>query len=261
MHTVCNSSSYCTVDHTSPHASDTLGLDDFCLRGALGTGGTSQVLLVQRKGTAGYFALKAIPKAGMDAAQTARVVNENKLLQHLAHPYLVRLLSAFQDAAHFYLVLDYYGAGDLATWLELHGCIDEAGAGLVLGGMVLALRHLHENHNIIYRDLKPDNIVIDHRDGLPALADFGTAKRMLPGLTKPGGELPAAATHTHVGTTFYMAPEQWSVSAQGYGFSVDWWACGIVLFEMLLGDVPWSEGGEPTGTTTPLLGPKLQAGA
>ena len=163
---------------SSGRASDNLGLDDFTLRGALGTGGTSQVLLVQRKGRAGFFAMKVVPKVGLSRPQVEAVVNENKLLQNLSHPFLVKLKSAFQDGAHFYLVLEYAAGGDLAMKLEEVGSLDEFDTRIVLGGAVLALRHLHEQHDILYRDLKPENILLSHRDGLPVLADFGTAKRL-----------------------------------------------------------------------------------
>lgn len=216
----------------SNRASDTVGLDDFSLRGALGIGGTSQVLLVQRKGMAGYFALKVVPKTGMDKSQVQQVVNENQMMRRLSHPYIVRLVSAFQDMAHFFLLLDYKGSGDLAMHLQVHGTTSEDDARLVLGSTVLALRYLH-GQSIIYRDLKPENILLDHTDRLPVLADFGTAKHMSA----------AVSTHTCIGTPLYMAPEQYNVSQAGYQFGVDWWAAGVILYEMICGDVPWDEGG------------------
>ena len=236
---------------TASRAGDTLGLDDFSLRGALGTGGTSQVLLVQRKGAAGFFAMKVIPKAALEKSQIPYIISENRLLRTLSHPYLVRLHAAFQDPAHFYLVLQHYGGGDLAQHLLEHGELDEPSARIVLGGLVLALRYLHDEHNVIYRDLKPENVLLDHRDGLPVLADFGAAKDLA--AHRPVGPDSRAfpQTHTHIGTPLYMAPELWQVSKSGYGFGVDWWAAGVLLHEMLLGDVPWAEGGFCRQSTIP----------
>ena len=237
------------------HAGDGLGLDDFTLRGALGTGGTSQVLLVQRRGAAGFYAMKVIPKAGLDTRQVDYVVSENQMLQALSHPFIVKLHASFQDTSNFYLILQHHGGGDLAQhMLDCGGELDELASRVILGGCVVALRYLHEQHSIIYRDLKPENVLIDHRDGLPVLADMGAAKVLSAADKAVGsGATSDPTTHTHIGTPFYMAPEQWSVGDGGYSFSVDWWACGVLLYEMLLGDVPWAEGG--------LLGQQTTLGA
>ena len=189
---------------------------------------------MQRKGAAGFFAMKVIPKAALEKSQIPYIISENRLLRTLSHPYLVRLHAAFQDPAHFYLVLQHYGGGDLAQHLLEHGELDEPSARIVLGGLVLALRYLHDEHNVIYRDLKPENVLLDHRDGLPVLADFGAAKDLA--AHRPVGPDSRAfpQTHTHIGTPLYMAPELWQVSKSGYGFGVDWWAAGVLLHEMLL---------------------------
>ena len=230
-------------------AGDTLTLDDFSLRGALGTGGTSQVLLVQRKGTAGFYAMKVMPKAALEKSQVQYIVSENQLLQQMTHPFLVRLHAAFQDQSNFYLVLQHHGGGDLAQYMMEHGELEEPTARVVLGGCVLALRYLHEVHSVLYRDLKPENILINHRDGLPVLADLGAAKHLVRPVAPDADAVAAASTHTHIGTPLYMAPELWQVGKRGYGFSVDWWAAGVLLHEMLLGDVPWAEGGFRRQTT------------
>ena len=151
-----------------PSTADGVSVDDFALLGALGSGATSEVLLVRRRGgplSGELHALKVMRKAALSPGQIQQVVSENELLQSLSHPYLCALRYAFQDAAHFFLVLQHVGGGDLATHLASKGAMEEASARLVLGGAVLALRHLHEVR-VVYRDLKPENILLDHRDGL-----------------------------------------------------------------------------------------------
>ena len=91
-----------------------VSLDSFDVLGALGTGGSSQVLLVSKKKTKGsLFAMKVIAKKDLGRKAVEGVVAENKILQSLQHPFIVGLHYAFQDVAHFYLVLSYAGGGDL----------------------------------------------------------------------------------------------------------------------------------------------------
>jgi len=202
--------------------------------GALGSGSTAQVLLVRRLQTGKLYAMKMISKGSLGSERAIKsVIEENKILQTLRHPFIVGLHHAFQDAANFYLVLTYAGGGDLLTHIEARGPMAESEAQLVLGETALALQHLH-GQRVIYRDLKPENILLGV-DGHVVLADFGIAKRLL----QSGGASPL--TSTICGTPAYMAPEV--LQTGGYSYAVDWWAAGVLTYELLVGVTPFEASG------------------
>lgn len=152
----------------------------------------------------------------------------NRILARIEHPFIVSLRYAFQTQTRLYMVFDFVQGGELFTHLHREESFTEYKAMFYAAEMLLALEFLHSK-SIIYRDLKPENILLEI-DGNIKLADFGLAKEL--GKKEPAG---AELAQTFCGTDEYMAPE--ILLHQPYGISVDYWALGILLYEMLVGYV------------------------
>lgn len=133
---------------------------------------------------------------------------------------------AFQSKKKLYLVLEFCTGGELFFHLQNLGAFDEKVAKFYSSSVLLALRHLHK-HFIIYRDLKPENVLIAD-DGYIRLTDFGLSKENI---------RTNQATKSFCGTPEYLAPEV--ISQTGHGLAVDWWAFGCFLYEMLTGKPPF----------------------
>ena len=155
-----------------------------------------------------------------------------RILEKIDHPFIVNLRYAFQTQKKLYMVLEYVCGGDLFQHLSLVEVLSEERARFYAAEIYLALAFLH-SHSIVYRDLKPENVLID-LEGHVKLTDFGLAKELQ---HKEHDE--KECTKTFCGTDEYLAPEL--ILRQSYGETVDWWALGILLYEMLTGWPPWSE--------------------
>ena len=132
-------------------------------------------------------------------------------------------LTSFQDSTKLYMVLEFVSGGELFSHLRKAGRFDNAQARHYAAQIVLAFDHLHQR-NTIYRDLKPENLLLD-AEGHVKVTDFGFAKRV------------EGRTWTLSGTPEYLAPE--IIQSKGHGKAVDWWALGILIFEMLAGYPPF----------------------
>ena len=168
-----------------------------------------------------------------------------------AHPFLVKFLGSAQDARHVRFVLEYVPGGELFSHLRRLGRFDEPAARFYACETVLALEYLHDRQ-IAFRDLKPENVLLDAR-GHVKLTDFGFAKA-LPTRLDDDSETGTASsdtsrarntpelerTYTLCGTPEYLAPE--IVTGVGHGAEVDWWALGVLVFEMLAGYPPFHHG-------------------
>jgi serine/threonine protein kinase len=155
--------------------------------------------------------------------QVAHVIAERQILARIRHPFIVDLYATFQDYLNVYMLLSYIPGGELFSHLRRAGRFTPDVTRFYLGGIVLALRYLH-SFNVIYRDLKPENLLLDHR-GYLRVADFGFAK------------LVDDRTWTLCGTPEYLAPE--IINQIGHSKAVDWWACGILAYEMMVGYPPF----------------------
>lgn len=157
--------------------------------------------------------------------QLDHVVNEKDTLASVRHPFVIRMLATFQDDRHLYVVLELVNGGELFTNLRNEGSFKLPKARFYISEVVSAITYLH-NTLIVYRDIKPENILIDWSGHLK-LTDFGFAK-----YTK------GQQCYTFCGTTAYMAPEM--VTRKGHYLPVDWWSVGILFFEMLAARPPFS---------------------
>uniref|UniRef100_A0A146R973 Protein kinase C n=1 Tax=Fundulus heteroclitus TaxID=8078 RepID=A0A146R973_FUNHE len=205
-----------------------LGLADFDLLRVIGRGSYAKVLLVQLKKTERIYAMKVVKKElvnddeDIDWVQTEKHVFE----QASNHPFLVGLHSCFQTDSRLFFVIEYVNGGDLMFHMQRQRKLPEEHARFYSAEISLALNYLHER-GIIYRDLKLDNVLLDS-EGHIKLTDYGMCKE---------GLRPGDTTSTFCGTPNYIAPE--ILRGEDYGFSVDWWALGVLMFEMMAGRSPF----------------------
>ncbi|KAF8526012.1 AGC/PKA protein kinase [Hysterangium stoloniferum] len=199
-------------------------LSDFAIQRTLGTGSFGRVHLGRHRESLRFYAIKVLSKEKVvRTKQVEHTKNERRLLQDVHNPFIVTVWGAFQDSANLYMVQDFVAGGELFTLLRKAKRFPDPVAKFYAAEVALALHYLH-GKDIIYRDLKPENILLG-QDGHIKLTDFGFAK------------IVRDVTWTLCGTPDYLAPE---VVAQGcYNKSVDWYALGILIFEMLAGYPPF----------------------
>ncbi|KAJ3223914.1 hypothetical protein HDU81_008835 [Chytriomyces hyalinus] len=230
------SGSYGDIDMLRPSPSVTpetiydakpFNISDFKLIKTVGTGSFGRVHLALHTRTNTYVALKVLRKLDVvKLKQVEHTMDEKRILEALCNgcPFLVHLYGSFMDCEYLYLVLEYIQGGELFTYLRNVDKLDNESAKFYAAEVVLAFEYLH-SANVVYRDLKPENLLIDSR-GHIRVTDFGFAKH-----------LEADETHTLCGTPDYLAPEV--IQAKGYGKAVDWWALGILIYEMIAGHPPF----------------------
>ncbi|OMJ74577.1 hypothetical protein SteCoe_26476 [Stentor coeruleus] len=205
---------------------DSIKLEDLVLVKTLGNGMFGNVFLVAHKEHKNLYALKAVDRRKITAFQIEEnIVLERKILLQLDHTLIMKLVRTFKDQKRLYFLLEYIRGMDLFDVLRKLQLLKECDAKFYVGCIIVIIEHLHERE-IIYRDLKPENMVVD-AEGYPKLIDFGTAKFI------------RGRTYTIVGTPHYMAPEV--VTGHGYGLSADYWTVGIMAYEFLFGYVPFGE--------------------
>eukprot|EP01038_Epipyxis_sp_PR26KG_P006283 gene6283-8651_t len=194
----------------------------------LGSGTFGRVSLVQDKKSKAVYALKALLKSEIVAhKQQANVINEKNVMIGSNHPFILRLYQTFKDAKKLYMLLEFVQGGELFSVLhtQTNDGVPDAQAKFYGAAVILALQYLHSK-DIAYRDMKPENCLID-KNGYPKLVDFGFAKVI------------TGKSFTLCGTPEYLAPEL--VLARGHNKAVDYWAFGILLYEMQAGYSPFSD--------------------
>ncbi|TIA81866.1 hypothetical protein E3P92_02088 [Wallemia ichthyophaga] len=199
-------------------------LKDFKLERTLGTGSFGRVHLVKSNHNSRFYAIKVLAKEQVvKMKQVEHTVSERDMLARVRHPFLVNLWGTFQDPKNLYMVMDFVAGGELFSLLRKSQRFPNPVAKFYAAEVALALDYLH-SLDIIYRDLKPENILLG-ADGHIKITDFGFAKYV------------PDVTWTLCGTPDYLAPE--IVQSKGYNKSVDWYALGVLVFEMLAGYPPF----------------------
>ena len=149
-------------------------------------------------------------------------------MEKFDHPFIMGLEYAFQDHERLYLIMEFVNGGELFYHLkQVKKGFDEDRARFYASEILLALEYLH-NMGVVYRDLKPENVLLDF-EGHVRLTDFGLSKA---GLNESNN-----LTESFCGTPEYLAPE--IIRDKNYGYSVDWYSFGLVLYEMMTGINPF----------------------
>jgi len=201
------------------------GLVKLDLLETLGTGTFGRVRLVRSLEDHQYYALKMMKKGRIvRLRQLEHIQNEVRILSRVRCSFVSELYAVFQDDNSLYVMLEYIPGGELFSHLRRQEKFSQAECQFYTVELVCALQYLHEL-NVVYRDVKPENIMI-HKDGHLRLVDFGFAKF-----------LDDDRTFTLCGTPEYLAPE--TIQGVGHGMAVDWWAAGVLLFEMAAGYPPF----------------------
>ncbi|CAH2307122.1 kinase C delta type-like [Pelobates cultripes] len=222
---------------------------DFEFHHELGSGSFGKVMLASWTRTKQLVAMKVMEKG---AVLTTSILKERRTLEIAGGcPFLCEGLAAFQTQKHVFLTMEYIRGGSLQSYMDEKSCLETYEAKAIRfdeyifwfysAEIIFGLQYLH-SRGIVHRDLKPDNILLDG-DGHVKLADFGlVAENMLKG----------QKTTDKTGTIYYMAPEM--LLGQHYDAAVDWWAFGIILYEMATGKTPFYCG----STTTTVMLSELQ---
>lgn len=191
----------------------------------IGCGQFGRVKLARHRYSEKTYALKIMDKTTiMQMGQAEHVRNEKAAMEEVHHSaFTVNLYRAFQSHAKLVFALELVPGGELFSYLEAKGTLRDSVACFYAANVVLALEHMHSK-GIVYRDLKPENLLID-KDGYLKVADFGFSKRV------------ATRTFTLCGTPDYQAPE--IITRKGHDNAVDYWALGVVVYEMLVGKNPF----------------------
>uniref|UniRef100_A0AC34F5R6 cGMP-dependent protein kinase n=1 Tax=Panagrolaimus sp. ES5 TaxID=591445 RepID=A0AC34F5R6_9BILA len=203
-------------------------LPDLKTISTLGIGGFGRVNLVKHVDSDKVFALKILNKAHVKKMnQQDHVLNEKNILAACRNDFIVRLHRSFRDSERLYMLMEYCPGGEVWAMLRNWGRFDEQTARFYCAAALEAFDYLHR-HFIIYRDLKPENMLLD-KNGIPKLADFGFAKCL---------KSESGRTFTFCGTAEYVAPE--IILNKGQSLGVDLWALGIFMYELISGTPPFA---------------------
>uniref|UniRef100_A0A1L8DLW5 non-specific serine/threonine protein kinase n=1 Tax=Nyssomyia neivai TaxID=330878 RepID=A0A1L8DLW5_9DIPT len=202
-------------------------LENFEFLKVLGKGTFGKVILCREKSTAKLYAIKILKKEVIiQKDEVAHTLTENRVLRTTNHPFLISLKYSFQTADRLCFVMQYVNGGELFFHLSRDRVFSEDRTRFYGAEIISALGYLH-SQGIIYRDLKLENLLLD-KDGHIKIADFGLCKEDI---------TYGRTTKTFCGTPEYLAPEV--LEDNDYGRAVDWWGTGVVMYEMIIGRLPF----------------------
>lgn len=218
-----------------------LKLSDLRIIATLGVGGFGRVELVQIAGDTKNrsFALKQMKKSQIvETRQQQHIMSEKEIMEESDCQFIVKLFKTFKDRKYLYMLMESCLGGELWTILRDRGNFDDSTTRFYTACVIEAFDYLH-SRGIIYRDLKPENLLLD-ATGYVKLVDFGFAKKLQAG----------RKTWTFCGTPEYVAPEV--ILNKGHDISADYWSLGVLMFELLTGTPPFT-GTDPMKTYNIIL--------
>lgn len=209
-----------------------LNFDSFTVNKQLGSGTFGKVYHCKHKETNETVVIKAIDKAFiLKSGQMEHIKEEKEILKMLSQhdcPFTVCAVACFQDERNLYFVMEYLPGGEL--FAHLNGArnhrFSEKRAKFYIGELIIALKYMHEKERIVYRDIKPENMLLDKRGHLKVI-DFGFAKHLHE----------EEKTYTFCGTPDYLAPEV--IRGDGYNYEADLWSLGVFIYELVVGYAPF----------------------
>lgn len=225
---IINRTHHSLTSNTFCQARDSLEqfeIDDF-----IGEGCSAKVYRVHYKSDCrkAPYALKVLnTKKFICNKQQQHLDSEIDILKQVRHPFVITMIDTFRKSNYQCMLFEYISGGDLHDRITQNQKLDLVDARFYLAQILLALQYLH-SQDIVYRDLKPENVLVD-KQGFVKLADFGFSK-----ILKNNSR-----TYTMCGTPEYLSPEFLSKKTEGYGRSVDWWAFGVLTYELLVGETPF----------------------
>jgi len=212
------------IDNWTKKGNSPVSADDFNGMITLNRSPFGTLIFSRHKTSEKYYAIKVVEKAKLVRKhQVKRALYEKRVLQSIRFPFTTHLEFFFQDDGYLYYVFPYFGDIELFNLIEQSKRLDDSVVKFYAAQVLLALEFLH-NLDLVHRDLKPENVVLG-KYGYLKLNDFSLCK------------IVKCRTYTICGTPEYMAPEV--ILNKGYGKSVDYWAFGVLIYEMATGATPF----------------------
>merc|ERR1711971_71151 len=215
------------IRKTKPQRSHAQTFENFEFLKVLGKGTFGKVILCREKSSNHLYAIKILKKEVIiKKDEVEHTMTENRVLQSTRHPFLIGLKYSFTTSDRLCFVMEYVNGGELFFHLSRERQFSEDRTRFYGAEITSAIEYLHKR-GIIYRDLKLENLLLD-KDGHIKIADFGLCKEDIQW---------GKTTKTFCGTPEYLAPEV--LEDNDYGRAVDWWGVGVLMYEMMVGRLPF----------------------